>query len=972
MSRTHNLKLITICVIAIVLCTVSFITVGARRTELSFTENSGLSIKDDLYMMGLPEKTKAAEVMNRVSNPTDVYLKNNSGVICGNSDVVGTGYDLSVIQHNVSNKTVEAVILGDTNGDGKVQTNDYIRIKNAFYGRLELEGAFFEAADVNQDGKLGTMDYIRIKKYFSNVYDLYTDLPEVSPSSAAEATANPYSLGNSVEYANQVKNQVDNYFIYDGSVRKSIVMENNTMQLTHGLVGDGEKQIQEFNNKNGGVYFTDSFVPYFQVAGGDVSYFNNGNDATTNDGTPVLRNGYYYYETHLRDIDFNAYGAVRMDLTYNTLADSLRVNHRLIADSASTKTFTLGNELKIDKKTVSSLEIADKNGIHNSIDNIDAASVEYVAFDIKNAGIAGLIYAADCDCDSVTVTLEYGMYVIRSSRQINGFSQGDTFNMAIRLYNDATHSFAGVREAAYIERNPVAVTVNSTSIVNSYNEVFYNSKTGMYQLSADIPTFWNYSDTNANKYSEFNITVENDGHERPVYIHVNTSAGGLATGLVRNGDGAVVAIPAEVCKNFSGDDPAYEPDIAYGDIIFPLYLEGNESASCIPTCLWQNWGEAPLTQISSIQYYFMYLHMSTKSSETTCLTPSGAGGKGGNIVADFRGCSGDIWATQPQYNHAGNFFFTSENNIRWNSELRDVKIISSGPAYGKIDLSYIADSGNYEYKLTHMEFPSTDETRNYYSLEITFLKDTYYNNTKSKFCLLTYYTTMGTYSNMAYLDSDGNVQQSAVSSGAYVLNKEGSFFTFYTNSSTDTENVGIIVKDYQLIMSGEKVDTELSMRVYNDSSAALVLNEGKMTFKKGDTIKVNFILLPYGNPQQTDFDNVLNVYNDSVVNALTAKVSKGTLVEDPFMPMVYAENNEAEFTVSGGVNYVAVRVDGFSSDAKPAIQEYVAGQWIDYDYSVKDYDGYYIHYNEDNTYGFSFVVDMGTDGAERTFRVVQG
>ena len=33
------------------------------------------------------------------------------------------------------------------------------------------------------------------------------------------------------------------------------------------------------------------------------------------------------------------------------------------------------------------------------------------------------------------------------------------------------------------------------------------------------------------------------------------------------------------------------------------------------------------------------------------------------------------------------------------------------------------------------------------------------------------------------------------------------------------------------------------------------------------------------------------------------------------------------------------------------------------------YDGYCIHYNEDGTYGYSFVYEMDSPEEERTFRV---
>ena len=89
------------------------------------------------------------------------------------------------------------------------------------------------------------------------------------------------------------------------------------------------------------------------------------------------------------------------------------------------------------------------------------------------------------------------------------------------------------------------------------------------------------------------------------------------------------------------------------------------------------------------------------------------------------------------------------------------------------------------------------------------------------------------------------------------------------------------------------------------------------------------------------------------------------------MAIITAVNNQAEFTLSGSRNLNAVRINGFTGDKKPVIEELVDGSWVVYDTSVEAFDGYAAHYNEDNTYGFSYVVDMGEDGAARTFRIAQ-
>jgi len=85
-------------------------------------------------------------------------VKNNEGKkVKDKKQVVSTGY-------KVDDKYTVAV-LGDVNGDGKVKSTDYMRIKNYILKKSKLTDAEMAAADVNEDGKVKSTDYMRIKNY---------------------------------------------------------------------------------------------------------------------------------------------------------------------------------------------------------------------------------------------------------------------------------------------------------------------------------------------------------------------------------------------------------------------------------------------------------------------------------------------------------------------------------------------------------------------------------------------------------------------------------------------------------------------------------------------------------------------------------------------------------------------------------------------------------------------------------------
>ena len=69
----------------------------------------------------------------------------------------------------VNGKEYTAVVMGDTNGDGKVKATDYMRIKNYIMNSSNLTDSQKHAADVNGDGKIKATDYMKIKNYIMRI-----------------------------------------------------------------------------------------------------------------------------------------------------------------------------------------------------------------------------------------------------------------------------------------------------------------------------------------------------------------------------------------------------------------------------------------------------------------------------------------------------------------------------------------------------------------------------------------------------------------------------------------------------------------------------------------------------------------------------------------------------------------------------------------------------------------------------------
>jgi hypothetical protein len=77
---------------------------------------------------------------------------------------IGTGDIINSEQHSM----YFAYVSGDTDGDGRISSTDYIRIKSAFLNTFTFDTLFTRAADYNNDNSLDTSDYLAIKSLLLN------------------------------------------------------------------------------------------------------------------------------------------------------------------------------------------------------------------------------------------------------------------------------------------------------------------------------------------------------------------------------------------------------------------------------------------------------------------------------------------------------------------------------------------------------------------------------------------------------------------------------------------------------------------------------------------------------------------------------------------------------------------------------------------------------------------------------------
>ena len=816
--------------------------------------------------------------------------------------------------------------------------------------------------------------------------------PSVIPEKKVVDLTGQTALSETVTKSNQYANGVQAYYVDDE--RNAYVVSNRNTDLYHEL--SGKKFVSSFRNKQGEEYLYNTMDAYV-VYGGEYYY---GSDGPTDARVNTTKLGYYYYSTYVRDMSFDDAVPLHLEKAYHTYSDRTQQQYRIIAEDKTNYLTEFGYEVKVKRSRVAGIELRDGDEVINALENgtYTFDNLGYIGLNIAKAGVVGLITVGQGTKVSVTVNAKN--YVIRQYLPLDGISALDEETFANRLYTDETHSFGGIRKA-YAEETELFTEKNvSVEAKDGARFVGYNRLTGAYEFTIDGQGFnESYYKQPQKKYFE-SVKVSGAKDDRIIYLSIKTVFP-LEGAAVADKDEKLLPIPLQVGKNFGHEkeEPIYNPsDAKYGETIMPLAVKANEEYEFTVVNAYQKWGNFDLKQLSSIEYFISYYHLSTGVTETNCIAPYfSAGAKGGFGVAwvlpDFRGCSGNFWAddnTQtgdPQYNSVGTLCSPTGNYGLSMGNYKGSDIAYSGLTYADLTYSYLSSDGSYAYSMRHVEMPQKDESRTYYTIEFTFLEDTYIDN--EAFSIIGFDGRKGTYQHSAYLDENGNHIELTNptrkgDAAIYKLNKNGSYFTYYGLPSAlrdETGNFGCIIKNYSIITDGQKSDVGLAfLNDFRSNPTFGELNYGSLTldrsvsFKKGDKISVDVVLLPYGLVGQDNCDNVIKVYNDSVKNAITIDASVGTVVADTWIPTVAAQNGVAEFTIGGGtygdgaeVNY-AVKAQGFDLLTRPKIYEKVNGEWIPYNYATElGYDGYgVLCENEKLTYTFVFA----QNSVGRTFRVV--
>lgn len=174
----------------------------AAAVSISAIDGSVLSLDSaNKTLSNVIENTTVSTLLGHLSAGTQIYSAD--GTVRSDDEIVCTGDYARLYVGTVLNDELVIAVRGDVNGDGFVNTVDYIFIKLYFKGKT-LSTAQTLAADADASGTVETYDYARVKNEIvagSLVYrDLFASVyPVIEPinkyASAADAATAANATG---------------------------------------------------------------------------------------------------------------------------------------------------------------------------------------------------------------------------------------------------------------------------------------------------------------------------------------------------------------------------------------------------------------------------------------------------------------------------------------------------------------------------------------------------------------------------------------------------------------------------------------------------------------------------------------------------------------------------------------------------------------------------------------------------------
>jgi hypothetical protein len=376
-------------------------------------------------------------------------------------------------------------------------------------------------------------------------------------------------------------------------------------------------------------------------------------------------------------------------------------------------------------------------------------------------------------------------------------------------------------------------------------------------------------------------------------------------------------------------------------------------------------------------------------------------------VLDFRGLflrnpAGKKWGWAGNIGGADFFNYTKTDGKRsWHSRIR-TQYKRYSPNITEVTYAGTMDDNSMDFEYTTRIIRSDDITRGIYKIKLKVLKETTFKDfVVFQAAAASYHQTRS--KTLAWGNNTGLKKEWKATIGGtpgYVsdltkIEGEVPWFSFADSENTYSwqdkqflsANRGFVIRNWKARIEG-KDDTPPWFAEYNTAGGNFgnpsgLINilppEGCTTFKKGDYIEaeIDLFILPqraadYYGPNQNfakalseKADNWAMVYREAVGNDTDVEVSSGTLL-DEYPIQIKADNNKAQFYITGGLGYVPLTISNVSTYRDPELFRKVNGRWQKVDQQVHGNDFWQTEYDaKSGTWDITFNVNLDTPNDER-------
>lgn len=393
---------------------------------------------------------------------------------------------------------------------------------------------------------------------------------------------------------------------------------------------------------------------------------------------------------------------------------------------------------------------------------------------------------------------------------------------------------------------------------------------GDYAIASHNPGSFSYHYYEApNGYLWAKASIQNDHVPRKIYLRHEVGSGSkgqVECGVVLDESDELLPILTQISKNFAGEkeEKFYNPDdTPFSEIIFPIHLDANETRTFSSLQLYQNWGNHPLKQFSSLGAWMDYYHMSTGVTETTCYVPFKF--YTGISIADLRGMSGTLWSSQPQHDNVGGHLFLEyhpkdQPGKKVALEYVGTDFHSTGPAWAHVTLNYLSEDERLKVSLEAFEFPQLDELRSFIRLRVEALDDIPIENWTTDFRIMQIdtHTQSLRYQKITWTDANDQIITRDITfddtwtlKGEPLAKKAPAAVLW----NSPKGNNAFIVEDWGGSIGGKAMEgLGISCEGRRNLNSNLVLHPMTKAkgWIKGDVLELDLFIMPFGK-EKTDY-----------------------------------------------------------------------------------------------------------------------